>query len=73
MNSKHKYRINIQWSQDDNCYLVALPDLSQGQQWVTHGDTYQEALNNALDAMDELICVAEQEGKIPPVPQLETA
>lgn len=73
MDSKRKYRINIQWSETDDCYLVALPDLSQGQEWVSHGDTYQEALSNALDAMEELIHVAELEGKMPPVPQLKTA
>lgn len=74
MNDKRKYRINIQWSEEDNCYLVALPDVSYGQEWVTHGDTYQEALDNALDAMEELIYVAEREGKeLPPVPQLKSA
>jgi antitoxin HicB len=71
--NKLKYRILIQWSDEDNCYLVSLPDLSPHQKWVTHGDTYQEALENGLDAMEELIYVAETEGEIlPPIPKLAT-
>ena len=42
-----KYRILIQWSNEDNCFLVALPDFKEEQQWVTHGETYEEAVINA--------------------------
>ncbi|HHP7231743.1 MAG TPA: type II toxin-antitoxin system HicB family antitoxin [Xenococcaceae cyanobacterium] len=73
MKNKLKYRILIQWSDQDQCYLVSLPDLSPKQQWVTHGDTYQEALENGLEVMEELIYLAEIEGHIlPPVPELAT-
>jgi antitoxin HicB len=37
MKDKLKYRVLIQWSEEDNCYLVSLPDLSKNQIWVTHG------------------------------------
>lgn len=40
-----KYRMVIQWSDEDNCFLVALPDFP-GQYWRTHGDTYEEAVAN---------------------------
>ena len=74
MNNKLKYRILIQWSKEDNCYLVSLPDLSPKQKWVTHGDTYEEALRHGLEVMEELIYVAEVDGKVlPPVPKLATA
>jgi antitoxin HicB len=64
----------IQWSDEDNCYLVSLPDLSPSQKWITHGDTYQEALENGLDAMAELIYVIEMESEtLPPVPELAIA
>lgn len=39
-----KYRMQIQWSEEDNCFLVALPDFP-GQEWSTHGDTYEEAFS----------------------------
>ena len=48
-----KYRINIVWSDENNCFLVSLPDFP-GQKWVTHGDTYEEALKHGLEAMEEL-------------------
>jgi hypothetical protein len=41
---KLKYRINIIWSNENNCYLVSLPDFP-GQQWRTHGETYLEAFH----------------------------
>ena len=48
-----KYRINIIWSNQNNCYLVSLPDFI-GQKWLTHGDTYEEAFKNGLEVMEEL-------------------
>ena len=70
MIDKMKYRILIQWSDEDNCYLVSLPDLSQKQVWVTHGDTYEEALKHGLEVMEELILIAKEEGTLPQIPEL---
>lgn len=68
-----KYRILIQWSDEDDCYLVSLPDLSPNQTWVTHGNTYEEALKHGLEVMEELILIAEEDGKsLPKVPKLAT-
>ena len=73
MNNNLKYRIIIQWSDENNCFLVSLPDLSKEQKWVTHGDSYEEALKNGLEVMEELIYIAETDGvKLPPIPQLVT-
>jgi antitoxin HicB len=58
---KLKYRINIVWSDENNCYLVSLPDF-EGQQWRTHGDTYEEAFQNALEVMEELHLAALEGG-----------
>ena len=49
-----KYRMLIQWSDEDNCFLVALPDFL-GQQWSTHGDTYEEAVNNGKEVLEMLV------------------
>lgn len=51
---KLKYAMNIQWSEEDNCYLVGLPDFP-GQQWRTHGDTYAEAVANGVEVLELLI------------------
>jgi predicted RNase H-like HicB family nuclease len=65
-----KYRILIQWSNEDNCFLVSLPDFIEEQQWVTHGETYQEALENAVEVMDMLVEIYQEKGK--PLPQAQT-
>ena len=51
-----KYQVTIAWSQEDQCYLVYLPDfVDEIMQPVSHGNTYQEALQNGLEVMEELI------------------
>jgi predicted RNase H-like HicB family nuclease len=50
----YKYKMVIQWSNIDNCYLVGLPDFP-GQEWRTHGDTYIEAVENGMEVLDLLI------------------
>lgn len=65
-----KYRIVIQWSNEDDCFLVSLPDFEDEQQWVTHGATYQEALENAIEVMDMLVEIYQEKGKT--LPKAET-
>jgi antitoxin HicB len=60
---KLKYRINIVWSNEDDCYLVGLPDFP-GQQWRTHGETYSEAFQHGIEVMEELHLAA-MNGDIP--------
>lgn len=53
---KHKYRINIVWSEQDECYLVELPEFAHElQRYFTHGNTYIEAVNNAQEVLELLI------------------
>ena len=49
-----KYQMIIQWSEEDNLYLVALPDFP-GQQWSTHGETYEEAAINGTEVLELMI------------------
>jgi len=49
-----KYQMIIQWSEEDNLYLVALPDFP-GQQWSTHGKTYEEAAINGREVLELMI------------------
>ena len=70
----HKYQITIAWSQEDKCYLAYLPDFADEiMQPVTHGDTYQLALQNGLDVMEELILQFQAEGKSLPEVKLVSA
>ena len=44
-----KYTIVIQWSDEDQCFVVSLPEWGFCH---THGDTYEEALKNAKSDID---------------------
>jgi predicted RNase H-like HicB family nuclease len=67
--NKHKYKMVIQWSDLDNCYLVGLPDFP-GQEWRTHGDTYAEAVENGIEVLDLLIEDYQLAGEQLPLPSI---
>ena len=50
---KSRYSIVIQWSDEDECYIVSLPEF--GNYARTHGDTYEEAVKNAQEVLELLI------------------
>jgi antitoxin HicB len=64
---KFKYQMLIQWSEEDNCFLVGFPDFP-GQLWRTHGDSYEEAVTNGIQALESLIMAYEATGEQLPVP-----
>ena len=67
-----KYQMIIQWSDEDNCFLVSLPDFP-GQQWRTHGNTYEEAVTNGKEAIESLIISYEADDEPLPKPSVATA
>lgn len=64
-----KYTIVIQWSDEDQCYVVFLPEFTHVMQPCTHGDTYEEALKNAQEVLELLIETALEDGEALPEPQ----
>lgn len=50
-----KYTIVIQWSDEDDCFVVFLPEFEDVMQPVTHGETYEEAFQNAQDVLELLV------------------
>ena len=67
-----KYSMMIQWSEEDHCFLVGFPDFP-GQRWRTHGDTYQEAVTNGIEALESLILAYESTGEALPEPTVCSA
>lgn len=66
--SEH-YAMLIQWSDEDQAYLVRLPDWERAERVlgpVTHGDTYVEALENGLEALEALIVSARKHHELLP-------
>jgi antitoxin HicB len=64
-----KYTIVIQWSEEDQCYVVLLPEFTDVMQPCTHGDTYEEALKNAQEVLEMLIESYLEDGQALPEPQ----
>jgi predicted RNase H-like HicB family nuclease len=65
---KH-YSIIIQWSTEDQKYVVSLPEF--GPYAHTHGNTYASALKNGEEVLDLLIEDYQAQGK--PLPEPLTA
>jgi predicted RNase H-like HicB family nuclease len=63
---KSHYTIIIQWSDEDECYVVSLPEW--GEFCHTHGDTYEEALKNAQEVLELLIETSIEDGESLPKP-----
>ena len=63
-----QYTIVIQWSDEDQCFVVSLPEW--GEFCHTHGDTYEEALKNAQEVLELLVESSLEDGKPLPKPQI---
>ena len=66
--TKIKYEMAIVWSEEDDCFLVGFPDFP-GQKWRTHGDTYEIAVSNGVEALKSLVVAYEAGGKSLPEPR----
>ncbi|MBF2056617.1 MAG: type II toxin-antitoxin system HicB family antitoxin [Cyanobacterium sp. T60_A2020_053] len=66
----HKYSILIQWFDDDQKYIVSLPEF--GPYAHTHGNTYEEALKNGQEVLELLIEDYQEKNKPLPKPELVT-
>lgn len=51
--NQYNYTMLIQWSDEDECFIVSLPEW--GEFCHTHGDSYEEAVKNGKDLLDFLI------------------
>jgi len=60
----NKYEIIIFWSEEDDAFVAEVPELPG---CMADGKTYQEAIKNAEQIIDEWIETAKEEGR--PIPQ----
>ena len=70
--SELHYSMLIQWSDEDQAFLVRLPDWEREERVlgpVTHGDTYIEAVEHGQEALDALIASAHKHQESLPEPQ----
>jgi predicted RNase H-like HicB family nuclease len=59
-----RHKMVIVWSEEDDCYLVHLPNLSE-QTYRTHGDSYEEAARNGEEVLQLFL---EEDGLALPKP-----
>ena len=59
------YILNIAWSQEDQCYVARFPELPG---CMTHGDTQEEALKHAHEALKGYLATCKKEGVVLPSP-----
>lgn len=64
-----KYTIIIQWSEEDDCFVVFLPEFKNVMQPVTHGETYPEAFQHAQEVLELLVESALEAGEPLPLPK----
>ena len=66
-----RYSMVLQWSNEDQSYVVTLPEWS-GRVFnpVTHGETYDEAVKNGQEALVALIASAHARGESLPEPSV---
>lgn len=62
------YSMTIQWSDEDQIYIVSLPEW--GDLIHTDGSTYEEAVKNGHELLEELIDARRQNNEPLPVPQV---
>lgn len=62
-----RYTILIQWSDEDNCFVVFLPEFTDVMQPCTHENTYLEAIQNAQEVIELLVESAIEKGE--PLPK----
>jgi antitoxin HicB len=68
---KHQYSLLIQWSDEDQLYLVTLPEFSQiAMQPSTYGHTYEDAVKNAQEAIEGYLAYYEGNGLAIPTPNV---
>ena len=71
MNKNHQqlhYSMLIEWSEEDQAYLVTLPEFVHVIQPVTHGRTYEEAACKGQEVLELLVSSATQDGETLPEP-----
>jgi predicted RNase H-like HicB family nuclease len=71
MTEQPRYSMLIEWSDEDQAYLVTLPEWADRVFMpVTHGDTYDAAVKNGQEVMRMLVNSAREQGEAMPAPRL---
>ncbi len=68
------YSMLIEWSEEDQAYVVTLPEWAgRVLMPVTHGSTYNEAVQRGQEVLNMLVDSAKKEGEPLPSPKIHAA
>jgi predicted RNase H-like HicB family nuclease len=68
---KPNYSVLIQWSSEDNIFVVSIPEFSDFLVMpCTHGSSYYDAANAAQEVIETFLEIWEEQGLEPPSPNL---
>ena len=73
MNEEKHYSMEIKWSDEDQAFLVSLPEWTDriiGGPAVSHGKTYEEAVRRGHEALEALIASTLKHGEPLPNPHV---
>lgn len=75
MNEQPHYSMIIEWSNEDQTFVVSFPEWeATGLYFVhIHGATYEEAVKNGEEVLADLAAMAKEEGKPLPAPRVFAA
>ena len=75
MNERQQYSMLIEWSPEDEAYVVSFPEWEQTGRYFahTHGDTYAEAVANGEVLLAELVELAREQDIPLPEPRVYAA
>jgi antitoxin HicB len=75
MSQQHlHYSMVIEWSEDDQAYLVTLPEWANRVLMpATHGESYSEAVQHGQEVLEMLVSSATQDGEPLPPPKIHAA
>ncbi len=66
MDNTLRYSMLIQWSDEDEAYIVTVPELPGCK---THGSTYEEAVQQGKDAIETWLLFLNDIGEVIPEPE----
>lgn len=70
MSEQARYSMLLEWSEEDRAYLVTLPEWAgRVLMPATHGDTYDEAVQNGQEVLKMLVNSAHEQGEPLPSPR----
>ncbi len=67
----NRYSMIVQWSSEDNLFLVTIPEFAERVVMpCTHGITREEAIHNGEEVIEMYLEAWQQEGELIPEPNI---